>query len=281
MTSTSFGGPWTIEKLNILRRYLDAYTTALKDQPFTLIYVDAFAGRGTWTPGTGYTLDDYGDAAELQKGSPRIALEIDDKPFDKLVLVEKDPSSVESLWNIEAGFPNRRIEVVYGDANQKIPSFCDALEPLDRAVVFLDPYATQVNWQTIEVIGRTEKIDCWILFPRRAVAHLMPRSKEPSEAFSTQLDRIFGGREHWESLYSKSKQLSLLDNDPGLERAPSEEIASLYQERLKSVFKRVAPTKGTLRYSKGSPMFDLLFAASNPKGAPIAVKIAEHVLRNW
>ena len=46
MTGPSFGGAWTRQKLEILRRYLDTYTTALKDQPFELIYVDAFAGAG-------------------------------------------------------------------------------------------------------------------------------------------------------------------------------------------------------------------------------------------
>ena len=46
MTSPRFGGPWTEQKLGILRAYLDAYTTALKNQPFTLIYVDGFAGAG-------------------------------------------------------------------------------------------------------------------------------------------------------------------------------------------------------------------------------------------
>ena len=42
-----FGGPWTQEKLDILRRYLDTYATALKNQPFTLAYIDAFAGAST------------------------------------------------------------------------------------------------------------------------------------------------------------------------------------------------------------------------------------------
>ena len=37
MTDRSFGGPWTQEKLQILSLYLDAYTTALKNQPFRLI----------------------------------------------------------------------------------------------------------------------------------------------------------------------------------------------------------------------------------------------------
>ncbi len=41
-----FGGSWTKEKLDILQRYLNAYTTALKNQPFRLWYIDAFAGTG-------------------------------------------------------------------------------------------------------------------------------------------------------------------------------------------------------------------------------------------
>ena len=44
--SVNVGGKWTIEKLDILERYLDAYTTALKNQPFKLMYIDAFAGTG-------------------------------------------------------------------------------------------------------------------------------------------------------------------------------------------------------------------------------------------
>ena len=37
-----FGGPWTEDKLDILEGYLDSYTTALKNQPFRLVYIDAF-----------------------------------------------------------------------------------------------------------------------------------------------------------------------------------------------------------------------------------------------
>jgi len=45
-TQQKFGGPWTVEKLNILSDYLAFYTTALKSMPFDLIYIDAFAGTG-------------------------------------------------------------------------------------------------------------------------------------------------------------------------------------------------------------------------------------------
>lgn len=42
-TRQRFGGDWTIEKLDILSSYLDFYITALKNQPFNKIYIDAFA----------------------------------------------------------------------------------------------------------------------------------------------------------------------------------------------------------------------------------------------
>ena len=42
----SYGGEWTHQKLDILEDYLNAYTTALKNQHFRLLYIDAFAGTG-------------------------------------------------------------------------------------------------------------------------------------------------------------------------------------------------------------------------------------------
>lgn len=41
-----FGGSWTEQKLQRLREYLIAYHNALKNAPFTLYYIDAFAGTG-------------------------------------------------------------------------------------------------------------------------------------------------------------------------------------------------------------------------------------------
>ncbi len=283
MTSPSFGGPWTQEKLEILSKYLDAYTTALKDQPFQLIYVDAFAGAGSYQVGLNYA-EDYGDFQELHDGSPRIALGILDKPFDRLLFIEKDPDRCAALENLQASFPDRSIEIRNEDANDALPDFCDKLGSRHRAVVFLDPFATQVSWATVERLARTEKIDCWILFPLMAIERMLPTSKEPSEALASQLDRIFGGREHWEDFYNESpqQQFPMFADGPLQERKRgSDQIAVRYRKRLEAVFARVAPTRREFRNSKNSPMFELFFAASNRAGAPIAVRMADHILQNW
>jgi len=41
-----FGGDWTEDKLSRLKEYFLAYNTALKNQPFSREYIDAFAGTG-------------------------------------------------------------------------------------------------------------------------------------------------------------------------------------------------------------------------------------------
>ena len=285
MTDRSFGGPWTQEKLRILSLYLDAYTTALKNQPFRLIYVDAFAGEGSWRPGSAYTTD-YDDFRELHKGSPRIALGITDKPFDRLIFIEKDPQRFELLRKLQEEFPGRDISVLNEDAEKALPAFCQSLDVDERAVVFLDPFATEVSWAMVEGMARTQKIDCWILFPLGAIARMMPRKSEPSTDLANQLDRIFGERAYWQDFYSTSPQPRLPlqvfeDEIEQIRSSGSSQLADRYRDRLASIFARVAPKGREFANSKNSPMFQLFFAASNPKGARIAVGIATHIIDKW
>ena len=278
MTFPSFGGRWTEQKLEILRHYLDRYTTVLKKQPFTLHYVDGFAGAGSYNE----SANEYAEFYEFRHGSARIALEIDDKPFDKLVFIEKGADSAEALLTLANEFPGRRIEIIQGDANVAVPEFCRNMGNLDRAVVFLDPWATEASWTTVEAIANTKKIDCWILFPLMAVTRMMPVDREPDEATANQLDRIFGGREYWQDTYEDSPQLSFLDNDPRRARAPgSEQIAARYRGRLRTAFHRVANKSLTLRNSTNAPLFEMFFAVGNPSGAAPAMRIADHILRDW
>lgn len=284
MTQQAFGGDWTAQKLTILSEYLGRYTTVLKNQGFDLVYVDAFAGYGSYQTGADYDSAEYADFRELRDGSPKLALRVQDKSFDRLVFIEKDPAGCQALALLRDEFPERRIDILDEDANIVLPRFCAALRRHDRAVVFLDPFATQVSWDTVAALAQTEKIDCWILFPLMAIARMMPLENEPSPASGRQLDRIFGGREYWKDFYRDSQQqpLPLFSAEPAQARpSGSDQIAARYRERLAAVFDRVAPTRRTLRNSKNSPIFELFFAAGNPAGAPIAVRIANHILENW
>jgi len=56
-------------------------------------------------------------------------------------------------------------------------------------------------------------------------------------------------------------------------------IGRYFNERLESIFAGVAPEPGVLRNSANCPLYLLCFAASNPNGAPIALRIANSLLK--
>jgi hypothetical protein len=62
-----------------------------------------------------------------------------------------------------------------------------------------------------------------------------------------------------------------------VKRATTGTIGRYFVDRLKEVFTAVAEPR-VLSNSKGSPLYLLCFAAGNLKGAPIALKIANHLL---
>jgi hypothetical protein len=72
----------------------------------------------------------------------------------------------------------------------------------------------------------------------------------------------------------------LLGEETGYaKRANFDAIGRFFVERLEQVFAGVSKNPLPLRNSKGVPLFLLCFAASNPKGAKPALRIANHLLR--
>ena len=303
MTSTAtnrFGGSWTQEKLQILRAYLERYTTVLKRQPFNLTYVDAFAGTGyinlnassdahQGAPLLADAVDDDNDMAGVLKGSARLALEVTDRAFDQFVFVEQNPAYARELHRLKAEFANRAIRIEQADANAFLPEWCENRNRslgvpwgYHRAVIFLDPFATEVNWQTVQRIADTKSVDLWILFPLSALTRILPIESEPNEAYAYTLDRVYGGPEWRNELYHTRTQTTLFGDELVTSvRSAQRAIVDAYLRKLESTFAKIAPSPKWFHNSRNSPQFAFMFAASNPSGAPIAVQIANHLLRNW
>src|SRR6218665_3557276 len=123
VSSMAFGGTWSATKLDVLGSYLQRYTTALKNQPFKLAYIDAFAGAGIreiMPPSSGELFDDQlaTDDANYRHGSPLIALGTDPS-FDRFIFIERDAASITKLKEqVDSYFPNKSEIVIYkqGDA---------------------------------------------------------------------------------------------------------------------------------------------------------------------
>lgn len=292
-----FGGDWTEKKLAVLEKYLAGYTTALKHQPnpqnpFRKAYIDAFAGTGYRTPrqqeGIGNLPLVFPDLAEeetqkLLEGSATRALRVQPR-FDRYIFIERDADRCAQLEELKRKFPDLAadIRVENGEANAKIQELCTKVDwKSRRAVLFLDPYGMEVEWQTIEAVANTKAIDLWLLFPLgMGVNRLLTKTGEIPPAWRKRLD-VFLGTENWydEFYQAEPGSLSLFGNEEDKRiKVKMEAIARYFTNRLKKIFPGVAEP-GILRNRNKNPLYLLCFAAANEKGADPALRIANHLLK--
>ena len=283
-TSQKFGGNWTEEKLNIFTSYLDAYLIALQNQKFKKIYIDAFAGTGEI---------ESSDGGQFLVGSAKRAL-ASEKKFDHYYFIEADSQKAGELQDmINSEFPQmRRIVTIYcGDANDKLAEIISNVDwRYNRGLLFLDPYATQVNWATLEYVAQTKSIDVWYLFPFSALERMLPKNGK-YDKWEDCIDRLLGDSGWRKEFYKKDPQMTLFDlfPEPGQsdgERmvmdANSDHIKEYKLSRLRTLIPCVTKHARIFRNSRNSPMFLFCFAiaSESPKAQGLALRMADYILKN-
>jgi len=288
-----FGGNWTEEKLKILRKYLQAYVSALKNQPFNLLYIDAFAGTGYREKKKDcnknelfyYTKDTEQD--QFLEGSASIALNIQPS-FFKYIFIEANKKRCDELKKLRNMFPllSKNIIIKNKEANKCLIELCRIIDwNKHRAVLFLDPFGMEVHWQTIVAIARTKSIDLWYLFPLGVgVNRLLKRDGKISDTLKNKLNLIFGTEGWYNEFYNIYKETGLFGEIEVTKKAANFNlIANYIIKRLESIFPYVAKNPKQLYNSKNIPLYLFCFATSNPdpKAINLSKKIAEHILKGW
>lgn len=219
MQDQRFGGDWTDRKLGCLNAYLESYRSIFSKntnaQYFNTWYVDAFAGTGSRSLGTtvrslwevdiDVDLDSDPDAIAYRDGSAMIALG-QRSPFDNYLFIEKSKTkSIALKAAISEKFPDlvSRCTILQDDANTALASWAKERNwNKDRAVVFLDPFGMQVDWETIQLLGNTGGIDLWYLFP--FVARLLKQDGNIDDGWRTKLNTLLGTDEWFGRFYKKT-----------------------------------------------------------------------------
>jgi len=304
-TLHTFGGPWTDQKLGILRDYLTAYTTALSKAKFKKGYIDAFAGTGQRESSASAKLK-KSKSLQQEKGSRQVELpdiinsaEVADEPaqrfldgsarvalqcipaFDRYVFIEKNSVRCQQLEQLKIDFPEmaEKISIKQGDANTQIQEMCNKNWRQYRAVLFLDPYGAQVRWKTIEAIANTKAIDLWVLFPLGPVNRMLTQSGKIPQEWRDCLSELLGTEDWYDHFYQVDETQTLFEKRKHLVKARYERVATYFLGRLSNCFAGVARNPAVLYNSKNSPLYLLCFAAGNRAGAPIALQIATHILK--
>jgi len=284
-----WGGKWTEKKLDAFAKYVSAYLTIMKRNPYwKTIYFDGFAGSGNRKSKCNTSLYQQLMLTEqderLYKGAAERVLTLPNNlSFDYHYFID---SKEESLKKLEMKLSELQkikanpFQYRSGDCNQWLLDLSRAM--IDNknsyaALVFLDPFGMQINWKSIESL-RDTRTDIWILIPTGIIVNrLLDRSCELKH--SQKLQSFFGLEEEEiiKLFYQKSTQTTLFGEEEIIKKvnSPIEKIASLYAQRLKTIWKFVTEKPLSLENTRGLPIFHFVFASNNES----ALKIAKQIIK--
>ena len=258
-------GYWSEVKLDIIRKYAQAYSTIMAAQQKIRkhLYVDGFAGAG---------LHISKCTQEYVLGSPLNALNVE-PPFDEFHFIDLNGGKTSVLKAVVGNTPN--VYVYEEDCNELLIKKIFPLtryEDYHRAFCLLDPYGLDLNWDVMYTAGQMESIEIFLNFPimdmNRNVLRKNPDKVERSQI--TRMDRFWGDHTWYDIAYTKT---------PGLfgqieEKVRNEAIVKAYQERLKKVADfAYVPEAIPMRNSIGATVYYLFFASPKPTGAKIVKDI--------
>jgi three-Cys-motif partner protein len=254
-------GFWTRGKLDLLRDYLDAFTTASK-QVSERVYIDIFAGRPTNSDRL---------TGEEISGSALIACQTANPPFTRLRFIELAPSASRLCDRLRVEFPNRDIVVYEGDCNQRIGQLLRGLRPFNWAptFAFVDPNGPDAEWSTLRALATHKrsglsKVELWLLFPDPQFVRLLPTSSDqgPREQDIDRITRMFG-TDRWMRIYGARSKGKISPSQA------KEEYVNLMRWRLESVLDYRWTHPLLVKNEANRPIYTMIFATDNEAGTRI------------
>jgi three-Cys-motif partner protein len=258
-------GYWTEVKLDIVRKYAQAYSTIMNRQASirSYLYIDAFAGAGVHISRR---------TNDFIPGSPLNALNVN-PPFREYHFVDINGDKAAALKELAGDDPS--VFVYTEDSNQVLPKiFARAtFEAYKRALCILDPYGLHLHWSVIRKAGEMRSIEIFLNFPildmQRNVLLRNPLDVKPDQL--VRMDAFWGDRKAWqEAAYRESQGLFDVIQD----KTASAALAEAFRQRLQEAagFEYV-PAPMPMRNSKGNIVYYLFFASPNKTGAKIVKEI--------
>ncbi|MBI4202542.1 MAG: three-Cys-motif partner protein TcmP [Chloroflexi bacterium] len=265
-------GPWSLEKLTLLRKYLAAYVNATKDiweRGDIITYVDLFAGPG---------LVKNRDTGEVFDGSPLIAMRLE-PPFSRFILLDLDPDHVLALqdWVTRLGLQGKT-QILQGDCNVQIQTVLRSLSRSGASFFFLDPPSPALAWNTITQISRIQmwpsgnKLEQFILFPyNMGLVRMLPRDENPEliwgETTEEQISSVMPDPVKWRKVYQAWQQGSF-------EAAQKRRrFLYLYWSGLKELGYNYVLGPRTIRRQNRRALYDLFFCSDHPVGNKIMADV--------
>ena len=262
-------GEWSILKLDIIEKYGSAYTAAFsgeRGQGLKKYYIDGFSGAGQ------HLEKRTGKPVE---GSPTRALNVT-PPFDKFYFIDLDKGKTDYLQTQCEGRKN--VWIVNEDANVFLRKLLPTIRynRFERALCVLDPYKLNLDWDVIELAGKSRVIDLFLNFPVMDMnRNAIWREQGSAPAGGVERMNRFWGDESWrQAAYAKSAQMEFF-SDPQDEKQQNSAIVAAFAERLKTVAGFAYVANRPMVNSKNADVYYLFFASQKP----VAEKIIKGIFK--
>lgn len=257
-------GIWTQSKLDLLRDYLDAFTTATKlRSPKERIYLDLFGGEPENVDRT--TLNPI-------DGSARIALDTANPPFSRLRFFELPPNAATLSATLSEEYPGRDVGVYEGDCNETIGQALADLHRDDLAwaptFAFIDPNGPDCHWTTLNALAEHKgphaktKVELWMLFPVPLFQRMLPKTGSVRQEDNERITRMYGTPE-WHAVLAAK-----LDGQITATEA-REEYVNLMRWRLEKVLGYGWTHSLLVNNESNRPIYYMVFATDSDPGKKI------------
>jgi three-Cys-motif partner protein len=228
-------GEWSSDKHYYLARYMDAFTTSMREKWRGLHYIDLFAGAG---------VERLKVSRTLEWGSPMLAAQMR-FPFTRLHLCERSRTKFKVL-KIRMDRTKPGSQVLHGDANEEVNAIIREIPEKTLSLAFLDPYGLHLEFATLKRLSEI-RADLIVFFPDHLDA-LRNWEKHYLQDPNSNLDRWLGAGADWRSTLDATPHDSLAEV---LRKLYVQQIASLGYTEFE--YRRIM--------AKGHPLYVLIFCS--------------------
>lgn len=246
------------DKLRILEGYISRFTTSMRNKKWgALGYIDLLAGPGK---------NRFQPSGDILLGSPLIALTAK-YPFTYYCFVEMGNQEHNALDRRIASCEHvERAKLTHGDCNVVVNTMVADIEARDKRfltehkwsslnLAFLDPEGLELEWATVEKLGRIRKMDIILNFSTSGFTRNAAQMLESEN--TARLDRFFGTT-GWKMVY---QEVAEKDNSY-VRRA----MLDFYKSRLATLGYKIHPDERVFKTSKGVQVYTLMFASKHDLG---------------
>ncbi len=259
---------WSERKHQLLNMYLSAASKIMGSTWKRVVYLDGFAGRGT-----------YGDGTTSLPGPPVKAAQLAQTCLDggkayslRCINIEEDPQHFAELCASTSPFGG----LVLNLPGTFLANTDRILQELggQAGICCLDPFGIKgIDWSAVErLIRRPNVTDLWIRFDHQTVRRLSGFFESGDPRGPKKLDNLF-------RVYGITDPVELQQRLAGA--TPEERVEKalrLYMERLGSTYYH-ARGEGyaaayCIRATTGRVKYHMVFATGHPKGLTLANDVA-------